>query len=297
MSRPSECVARAGARSSCEGAERAELLAQAEKRTITDAGRERLNQLEREIERANRELRLSLEALGKADADVKPRAEEIEKAKSLQSDLQELGQGAVALYTVVSKDAGWIILIGPDIRKAYPIDVAGLEQAVLDFRETLRSPTFDPRPLARKLYRKLFLQTSPRQKTTLASDLETYLSNYRDKTLMWSLDGVLRYVPVAALSPDGEHYLVERYRNVVFTTASLPRLKDGVNPRWEALGLGVSVEKDGFPPLAGVERELRAIIGADDSGASAQPLFKADVKAPYAHPFYWAPFILIGNWR
>ena len=25
------------------------------------------------------------------------------------------------------------------------------------------------------------------------------------------------------------------------------------------------------------------------------PLFAADPKAPYAHPYYWAPFVLIGN--
>ena len=28
-----------------------------------------------------------------------------------------------------------------------------------------------------------------------------------------------------------------------------------------------------------------------------QPLFTPDPNAPYAHPYYWAPFILIGNWR
>jgi CHAT domain-containing protein len=27
------------------------------------------------------------------------------------------------------------------------------------------------------------------------------------------------------------------------------------------------------------------------------PAFKPDPKAPFAHPYYWAPFILIGNWR
>ena len=32
-------------------------------------------------------------------------------------------------------------------------------------------------------------------------------------------------------------------------------------------------------------------------GAANKPLFKPDPKAPYAHPYYWAPFILIGNWR
>jgi CHAT domain-containing protein len=25
--------------------------------------------------------------------------------------------------------------------------------------------------------------------------------------------------------------------------------------------------------------------------------FVTNPRAPYAHPFYWAPFILIGNWR
>lgn len=29
----------------------------------------------------------------------------------------------------------------------------------------------------------------------------------------------------------------------------------------------------------------------------AEPTFKVDPKAPYAHPYYWAPFILIGNWK
>jgi CHAT domain-containing protein len=27
------------------------------------------------------------------------------------------------------------------------------------------------------------------------------------------------------------------------------------------------------------------------------PPFPTDKKAPYAHPYYWAPFILFGNWR
>lgn len=26
------------------------------------------------------------------------------------------------------------------------------------------------------------------------------------------------------------------------------------------------------------------------------PAFQPDSKAPYAHPYYWAPFFLMGNW-
>ena len=32
-------------------------------------------------------------------------------------------------------------------------------------------------------------------------------------------------------------------------------------------------------------------------GEAKRPLFKLDPKAPFAHPYYWAPFILIGNWK
>ena len=32
---------------------------------------------------------------------------------------------------------------------------------------------------------------------------------------------------------------------------------------------------------------------------SAAPVgnFTPDPSAPFAHPFYWAPFILMGNWQ
>ena len=33
------------------------------------------------------------------------------------------------------------------------------------------------------------------------------------------------------------------------------------------------------------------------SGNSEQAKFNCHSKAPFAHPFYWSPFILIGNWR
>lgn len=191
----------------------------------------------------------------------------------------------MALYTVIATEeqqgkekdklekikVGWVILVTPDFRKAYPIDINGIEKTVLAFRDALRSDKYDPQPLALERYRHIFLQTSDKQKTTLAADLETYLGKQTNKTLMWSLDGVLRYVPMAALH-DGKNYLVDRYRNVIFNTASLPSLKDSVSKNWQALGYGVTEarEEDGknFIALSGAERELRTIIR--DSATKAQ---------------------------
>ena len=36
---------------------------------------------------------------------------------------------------------------------------------------------------------------------------------------------------------------------------------------------------------------------ADRERGSEQPRFKKDRNMPYSHPYYWAPFILIGNWK
>ena len=55
------------------------------------------------------------------------------------------------------------------------------------------------------------------------------------------------------------------------------------------------------PPELAMVHEPRGLLTpvADhsDSKVPALPHFTPDPRAPYAHPFYWAPFILIGNWK
>ncbi|MCA1605536.1 MAG: CHAT domain-containing protein, partial [Acidobacteria bacterium] len=129
---------------------------------------------------------------------------------------------------------------------------------VAALRQTLRSDAYDPQPLARKLYGMIFLKPQKVGKT-LAADLDDYLRNQKEKTLMWSLDGVLRYVPMAALH-DGKQYLVANYRNAVFTPASLAGLTHATSREWNALGLGVAKKYPGFSALSGVPKELSAIV-------------------------------------
>jgi CHAT domain-containing protein/Tfp pilus assembly protein PilF len=258
------------------GLERRDLLEKQSKQALGSYESKRLNELEEEIKTANAELRRTFDSLSAADTSSANRVDEIRKEQSVMRALRELGKGTVALYTVIGGNAenlkdpsrtGWVVLVTPDFRKAYPIDVVDLEQVVVAFRETLRSDKNDPRPLGQKLYQKLFLQVSEKQKTTLAADLETYLVGQEQPTLMWSLDGALRYVPINALF-DGKKYLVERYRNTVFNTASLDSLKDASLSQWTVLGLGVTEprQEEGktFPALSGAERELRAIVHQQD---------------------------------
>jgi CHAT domain-containing protein len=128
---------------------------------------------------------------------------------------------------------------------------------VLEFRSVLQNPKLDPLPLAQELYKIL---VGP-----VAKDLKAA----KAQTLMWSLDGVLRYVPMAALH-DGKQYLLEQYRNVVFTLDSNARLKDLPSKQWRALGLGVTkAHGERIPALPGVLDEMRGIIKDEAANATS----------------------------
>lgn len=263
------------------GREKSELAEKNQKETLNENERSRFLELDTQISSAEDEFNKSLARLSKESGKNQSIKTVEAEAQAFMETLGQLGKGTVALYTVLVNDAkplasgqsktaadekvktGWIILVTPEFRKAYPIDVTNLEQTVFAFRTALSSPRYDPKPLAEMMYKKLFLQTSEKQTTTIAADLDEYFKTKPDKTLMWSLDGILRYVPMAALH-DGKTYLVEKYRNTLFNTASKDRLKETVNPKWTVFGLGVSQERNEsgkkFPALAGAKRELETII-------------------------------------
>jgi CHAT domain-containing protein len=41
---------------------------------------------------------------------------------------------------------------------------------------------------------------------------------------------------------------------------------------------------------------IMPIVSSAGTGAVDAPTYKLEPAKPYAHPFYWAPFILMGNW-
>ena len=99
------------------------------------------------------------------------------------------------------------------------------EERLLHFetRSTPTGPESEVKSLGNELYQ------------ILIGPVAKNIESYQPKTLVWSLDDVLRYVPMAALY-DGSHYLTESYANVVINLASLINLKDKPSSDWTSIG-------------------------------------------------------------
>ncbi|MBK8302904.1 MAG: CHAT domain-containing protein [Chloracidobacterium sp.] len=126
------------------------------------------------------------------------------------------------------------------------------------FNKAVKDPAVDSRPLGKEIY------------DILIKPIERDLTASGAKTLLWSLDGTLRYLPLAALSPDGRGFMVEKYQNVILTPRTRDSLADST-AEWKALGMGVSEgqmvtypdqpeQKQKVEPLPGTKDELTAIV-------------------------------------
>ncbi|HET6670573.1 MAG TPA: tetratricopeptide repeat protein [Pyrinomonadaceae bacterium] len=195
-------------------------------------------------------------------------ADTLELQKTLKDLAQQTGQKAVAVYTLLDKElegAGdgsfSALVVTPDAITftTQPVKGDALNKKALQLWGLLQSDQYDPRPLAEELYAVVFKPIESR----LPKDTTT---------ILWSLDGNLRYLPMGALY-DGKQYLVERYNHAVFTRADGERLTRAVSPRWTGLGLGSSEahtvevlgDKISFDALPGVTEELRQLFRQSNS--------------------------------
>ena len=244
----------------------AELRQLEEKEQLTAEEEARLDELDEKLEQASADFIQALkQVVASLGATRASEGENLREAGALQDTLRELGQGTVALYTLVDQDNYVLIQITPDYRRAYTVDITTAELAhkITELRNQLKNPASDPRPLAKQLY-DILLPEQARQELTAANAV----------TLMWHLDGPLRYLPLAALY-DGNHYLVENYRNTLFTTASLLNLGKAPQSSWKGLGLGTSkartIGATTFSALDSVPAELGSIIRQGDETAGTIP--------------------------
>ena len=244
------------------GQQRAALVAKRDKGQLGAAEVEQAAKLDSDLATANRVLLTFLQQQQKdfapGSAVAKRTGEFSEEAAGVQKALQKLGPDAVAIYTLVMPDRYIAMLVTSGARKAYTtaIKEADLNKKIFEFRQLLQTPASDPLPLARELYGIVFPEG-------LRQDLDAIQA----RTIMWSIDSTLRYVPLAALH-DGKDYLVQRFRNSLITPASLTRLTEASAAVWQGTGFGVSEAKASFTALPSVPAELHGIFRQKETDAA-----------------------------
>ncbi len=181
--------------------------------------------------------------------------------RALQSTLRELGERsgapvAVLHYLVAdSKLHAILTTAGAQLARTTAVSEKVLNAKIAAYRDVLQNPLRDPLPLARELYQLVMAPVAEELRQAGA------------KTLMLSLDGALRYLPLAALH-DGKQYVAENYRLAMFTEAAKDKIKDAPAAAWKVAGMGLTHAVEGFNALPAVKEELASIVrtGAGASG-------------------------------
>lgn len=178
----------------------------------------------------------------------------------LQNTLIKLEPHVLGIRLLLGMDHAYEIVVTAGARKKFELQAtpAELRGKALEVLKVLGMRNSDPRPQLAQLYAMI---VAPLEEELKA--LETPPGT-RDRvpTLLWSLDDVLRYLPMGALY-DGHHYMVERFNNVLFTPESYGHMTDSPltdesKPR--VLAMGLSKSYGGLPPLPGVMPELDAVV-------------------------------------
>jgi CHAT domain-containing protein/tetratricopeptide (TPR) repeat protein len=186
----------------------------------------------------------------------------------LRDKLSSMKMKKTAIVSIIiGKDRLNLIVTTANTQKArtVPVTESEINRLVVEFRQALMNPKIDPRPVGQELY------------DILVKPIEPELNGIRADTIVWSLDGTLRYIPTAALWSKNllgtkGGYVAQKYANVVLTLASVDKITRSVSDDqfWQALGVGVSKPTDGFTALPAVADELDCII-TDEQAKPATP--------------------------
>ena len=165
--------------------------------------------------------------------------------------VEPLERGVISVYTLIDAQRVRMLVATPRglVHRDSPVSAVELARAVFELREAVRRPEGDARPAARRLYALTF--ASIRDLTRSA------------RLIIFTLDGVLRYAPMAALH-DGEKYLIERHALIVRTPAAQQAARAPLRS-WSVAALGSTRGDDQLAKLPAVVRELERIVRRDAS--------------------------------
>jgi CHAT domain-containing protein len=183
-----------------------------------------------------------------AESSVKALAE-------LQDLLKGLGDDVALLRIYLTDEQVNFLLTTPGVQLARNVKIKtqDLNRQVAELNRLLRDPKSDPLPAAQALYK------------LLLAPVEQDLQQAGAKTVMLSLDGVLRYLPFGVLH-DGQRYALQRWNLPIYTSVVRERLREAANANWQAAGLGVTRKHGNFDPLPAVRTEMSSIIRTGATG-------------------------------
>ncbi len=155
---------------------------------------------------ATRQLEESPEDLSKLDNQLAAQIRQLPKAElnKVPKFLQNLPKGKVLLYPLILEDRVELILFSannPPVSRTVKIKKAEFEDLVKDFRADLQNTRSQTavKTSSKKLYD---LMISP-----ILADLK----QAKTTTILYAPDGILRYIPLAALY-DGDEWLVQKFQ-------------------------------------------------------------------------------------
>jgi len=247
--------------------EYATLMAKASRSSDEEA---RLKTLEAKIEAGNGEVsaffRNTLypelaQKAGTTDANALLSKEKSDVSQ-LQNTLAALGPRVLGIRLLLGEQHAYAIVVTAHTREKFELKAtpAELRSKVLQVRDDLRSPRSDPRAHLAELYAMVVAPLEPELKGLESQPGQAGAAPV--PTLLWSLDGVLRYVPMAALY-DGKRYMAELFNNVLFTPESYGHMgaaADNKTASLRVLAMGLSKSYGGLPALPGVLPELESVV-------------------------------------
>lgn len=164
------------------------------------------------------------------DSDIKPAIQTLKRTaadqnlnlnayQDLQSSIKKLGRNIALFYPLILDDRLELVILTNDrplIHKSTPIPQKQLETEIQTFRQQLQGR--DPRikQPAQKLYQ------------SIIQPIEAELKAAGVDTIVYAPDGMMRYVPLAALY-DGTQWLAERYQINYLTALALTPLDKPTN--------------------------------------------------------------------
>ena len=208
---------------------------------------------------------------GAEDANALLSKEKSEVSR-LQNTLAELGPQVMGIRILFGDEKAFAIVITAQGRKKFELRAtpAELRTKVQQVRDDLRTPASDPKPHLAELYA---MAVAP-----FGDELNAFEQSSHDKgrvpALLWSLDGALRYLPMAAMY-DGQRYLAERFSNILFTPESYGHMTaspDESHGPLRVLAMGLTKSYGGLPALPGVMPELDSVAHDPDVPESHGPM-------------------------